>query len=64
MNPKQKSIDIIKNFDLSPHPEGGWYREVVRSNNFLAMKDGQTRNYITGIYYLLERGEKSKWHRV
>ena len=64
MNPNQKSNDIIKKFNLSPHPEGGWFREIIRSKSCLIREDGQTRNYITGIYYLLERGAKSAWHRV
>ena len=64
MNPNQKNIEIIKKFNLSPHPEGGWYREIVRSNSSLTREDGQKRNFITGIYYLLERDAKSAWHRV
>ena len=64
MNPNQKSIEIIKKFNLTTHPEGGWFREIVRSKSFLTMEDGQSRNYITGIYYLLDRGSKSAWHRL
>ena len=64
MNPNQKSIEIIKKFNLSPHPEGGWFREILRSKSCTLREDGQTRNYITGIYYLLERDAKSSWHRV
>ena len=64
MNPKQQNIKIIKQFNLSPHPEGGWFREIVRSENSLIREDGQSRNFITGIYYLLERDAKSAWHRV
>ncbi len=67
MNPIQKNIEIIeiiKQFNLSPHPEGGWFREIVRSKNALIREDGQIRNFITGIYYLLERDAKSAWHRV
>ena len=64
MNTKQQNIKIIKQFNLSPHPEGGWFREIVRSKNSLIREDGQSRNFITGIYYLLERDAKSAWHRV
>ena len=60
----QKKIEIIKQFNLSPHPEGGWFREIVRSKSYLEREDGQNRNFITGIYYLLERDAKSAWHRV
>ena len=64
MDSKQKSNEIIEQFNLSPHPEGGWYREIVRSKSNLTREDGQSRNFITGIYYLLERDAKSAWHRV
>ena len=64
MNPNQENLEIIKQFNLSPHPEGGWFREIVRSKNYLIREDGQRRNFITGIYYLLERDAKSAWHRV
>ena len=64
MNSNYKSIDFIKKFKLTSHPEGGWYREIVRSESFLIREDGQKRNYISGIYYLLEKDAKSAWHRV
>ena len=38
MNNNQKKIEIIKKFNLSPHPEGGWFKEIVRSNNSLIRK--------------------------
>ena len=64
MNSNQKNIEIINKFKLIPHPEGGWFREIFRSKNSLIRKDGQKRNFITGIYYLIEKGSKSSWHRV
>tara|TARA_B100000886_G_scaffold160740_1_gene109575 strand:- start:367 stop:633 length:267 start_codon:yes stop_codon:yes gene_type:complete len=64
MNANQKNIEIIKQFNLSPHPKGGWYREIIRSKSNLKMKDGQSRNSIIGSYYLLERDSKSARHRV
>ena len=53
MNPNQKNLEIIKQFHLSPHLEGGWFREIVRSKNSLIREVGQRKNLITGIYYLL-----------
>ena len=64
LNPKLQNIEIIKKFNLSPHPEGGWLREIVSSKNSLIRGYGQSRNIIRGIYYLLERDAKSAWHRV
>ena len=60
----KKSSEIIKQFKLVPHPEGGWFREILRSESYVIRKDGEKRNNITGIYYLLLKNEISTWHRV
>lgn len=51
--------EIIARFGLQPHPEGGWYRETWRDDP----GDG-TRARGTAILYLLERGQRSHWHRI
>ena len=48
---------IIAALGLSPHPEGGWYRETFR-----AASSG--RSAVTAIHFLLEAGQTSHWHRV
>lgn len=53
-----QSKDIIALLDLEPHPEGGWYRQTYRDTN------GSDRGHSTAIYYLLEAGQRSHWHRV
>ena len=58
------NTEIINQFKLSPHPEGGWFREILRSENYVTRRDGKKRNNITGIYYLLCKNEISTWHRV
>ncbi len=50
---------IIALLDLRPHPEGGHYRETYRDTP----ADGG-RAAMTAIYYLLQAGEVSRWHRV
>lgn len=50
--------DIIKKLQLVPHPEGGHYRETWRHD------EGEARGAGTAIYYLLEAGERSHWHRI
>ena len=60
----KKSLEIIKQFKLLPHPEGGWFREILRSENYVTRKDCEKRNNITGIYYMLRKNEISTWHRV
>ena len=42
-----------------PHPEGGYYAETWR-----AEAEPGERPSGTAIYYLLRRGERSRWHRV
>jgi uncharacterized protein len=51
--------EIIERLDLAPHPEGGWYAETWRSAPYA---DGRSAG--TAIYYLLEAGQESAWHRV
>ena len=60
----KKSSQIIKQFKLVQHPEGGWFKEIFRSTSFVKRKDGEKRNNLTGIYYMLCKNEISKWHRV
>jgi uncharacterized protein len=50
---------IIARHGLSPHPEGGWYRETWRAADG---PDGRSRG--TAILFLLDAGERSHWHRV
>ena len=49
---------IVETLAMKPHPEGGWYVETFRD------PAGGARGHSTAIYYLLERGERSQWHRV
>ncbi|QNI44217.1 conserved hypothetical protein DUF985 [Synechococcus sp. WH 8101] len=56
--------DLISRWQLSPHPEGGWYREMHRSSNQVTRADGSRRDGLTSILFLLEAGAISRWHRV
>ena len=48
----------IENLSLMPHPEGGYYKEVYRSDKSFQPKDFTGhRNYMTSIHFLLEKGE-------
>jgi predicted cupin superfamily sugar epimerase len=51
---------MIAALHLSPHPEGGWYRETWRAEAELA----GGRAAATSILFLLEPGQRSHWHRV
>ncbi len=50
--------EIIERLGMERHPEGGWYVQTFRD------VAGGARGHSTAIYYLLERGERSHWHRV
>ncbi|WP_347942842.1 cupin domain-containing protein [Sphaerisporangium sp. TRM90804] len=56
---------VAEALGLLPHPEGGWFRETWRTSVPLAPQgyDG-TRQSATGIYFLLQPGERSVWHVV
>ncbi|ORE97180.1 cupin domain-containing protein [Aurantimonas sp. 22II-16-19i] len=54
------ALKIVRSLDMKPHPEGGWYRENFRDER----TDETGRSRSTAIYYLLEAGETSEWHRV
>jgi len=49
--------DLIRRLGLQPHPEGGYFRETFRDTNV-------GRAHSTAIYFLLKRGEASRWHRI
>lgn len=56
--------DIIRKFQLLPHPEGGFYKETYRSKEIVKNKSGYIRNVCTSIYYLLEKSDKSNFHKI
>ena len=49
---------------LMEHPEGGRFREVYRSTRNVTLEDARTRSSLTHIYFHLQQGEVSKFHRV
>jgi predicted cupin superfamily sugar epimerase len=60
---------IIENFNMKPHPEGGYYTENYRSKIFVAEKNlpesfPGRRSISTSIMYLLPQGTFSSFHRL
>lgn len=53
------AAQIIAQLDLSPHPEGGHYRQT-----WIADAPAGTRPAGTAIYFLLTANERSHWHYV
>ena len=58
MSSQQQLIDAL---GLLPHPEGGFYKETYRSELTL---EGQERNLLTSIYFLLTSENVSRFHRI
>ncbi|MFH0735742.1 MAG: cupin domain-containing protein [bacterium] len=59
----------IEKLDLTPHPEGGYFKEVYRSNEIiniqgLPQRYGGERNFGTSIYFMLKSGQKSYLHKL
>ena len=48
------SNEIIKKLNLIPHPEGGYFAETFRDQ----------LGSVSHIYYLLKKGEISRWHKL
>jgi uncharacterized protein len=57
--------ELIRRFDLQPHPEGGFFRETYRAaDNVRREPSADLRSASTAIYYLLCDGAHSAWHRI
>jgi len=60
---------LVEAYELEPHPEGGFYKELYRSAQLISTEalgfhfEGD-RNYCTSIYFLLTAGNFSTFHRI
>lgn len=60
-----RATELIRELRLEPHPEGGYFREVFRSARQVKPLDERlARSALTTIYFLLLKGQHSRWHRV
>ena len=69
MNVGQPATYWIENLGLKPHPEGGYYKEAYRATESiphaaLPPRFSGERSFATSIYYLLEQGDFSAFHRI
>lgn len=60
---------LVQQFQLQPHPEGGFYKETYRSPDMIPDRSLSrlfkgNRNYSTAIYFLLEKNDFSAFHRI
>ena len=58
----------IQYLQLEPHPEGGFYKETYRSTGTISQTClhgfSGDRSYSTAIYFLLQQGDFSAFHRI
>lgn len=70
MSPSSRAEQLRKELSLLSHPEGGYYSEIYRSEMKVALEvsGGTTRHLLrsamTSIYFLLTKGDVSRWHVV
>lgn len=55
---------MMKPTELIEHPEGGRFREVYRSVKQVVHHDGSPKSALTHIYFSLDKGEVSRFHKV
>jgi hypothetical protein len=63
------ALQLIQQYNLQPHPEGGWYKETYRSAetisaDALPARFNGERVFSTTIYFLLEQGNFSAFHKI
>ena len=61
--------ELVAKLNLSPHPEGGYFKETYRSletipKTALPRRFDGARSYGTAIYFLLEDGNFSAFHKI
>jgi uncharacterized protein len=61
--------DLVRFYELQPHPEGGYYKETYRSQeiisqNSLPERFNGERPFSTAIYFLLAGENFSAFHRI
>ncbi|MEK6154104.1 cupin domain-containing protein [Flavobacteriaceae bacterium 3-367] len=62
-----RAQQIIRQLELAPHPEGGYFRETYRSKGATTVADfgkNAQRNFATCIYFLLTSDMFSAFHRI
>lgn len=66
---RKRAKELVENLSMMPHPEGGYFAEIYRSEELIARnclpdRYNGIRCYSTSIFFLLESNECSKLHRL
>jgi predicted cupin superfamily sugar epimerase len=63
MKSSDRADQLRQQLHLLPHPEGGFYSEIFRSDVKVQF-NSKERAALTSIYFLLTQGQSSRWHVV
>ncbi len=60
---------LVQQFGLATHPEGGYYKETYRAAETISAaalpeRFGGDRSFSTAIYFLLDQGNFSAFHKI
>lgn len=55
---------FIQKLDMTPHIEGGYYKECLLSTDPVQREDISSKTLWSSIYFLLQTGEVSHFHRL
>lgn len=63
-----KIAEIVAHYQMLPHPEGGYYKETYCSTEWITQEGlpkrfKGNRSFGTAIYFLLDQGNFSAFHR-
>jgi hypothetical protein len=69
MNTPLSIKNLVEKYSLQPHPEGGWYSQTYQSAEVIPVfglpaRFNGDRPFSTAIYFLLEKGNFSAFHRI
>ncbi|MBG9982188.1 cupin domain-containing protein [Aerococcaceae bacterium DSM 111020] len=58
-----QAAEWIEYYELLPHPEGGYFKQVAKSSDILQEERKERARY-TSIYFLLTDDNPSRFHRL
>lgn len=61
---KKNEAYWIEHLDMEEHPEGGYFKEVLKSAKVIRLDDKRKRAYYSSIYFLLNDQSPSHFHRL
>lgn len=55
---------FINKLEMLPHVEGGFYKEIISSEESITTSDNKEKKLFSSIYFLLRTGEVSHFHQL